>query len=515
MSTAQGVENSSADESGAGQNKNVVVVGAGNAGLVAALAAREAGAHVIVLESASCELRGGNSRFSGAIFRAAHTGLDSIAPLLCESSRVWLDRVDIAPYTTEDYLADWLKVTAGRPDRALVDTVIGNSYETLAWMQGQGVEWELTVGKLFQADAFEAVGKQSLPPGGAIRARHEGVGLVENLFTAVEKAGIEIRYESPAIGLMTSGSRIDGVLVRSRDQVVEVPGVVVLAAGGFESNPEMRARYLGEGWDVVKVRGTRFNMGTMLTAAMTAGAKPVGHWQGCHAAPIDAGAPPVGDLKMTDKYSRYSFPYSVMVNVNAERFIDEGEDQVWLTYAKTGSAVRAQPTGVAFQIFDQQAIPLLEPRYSTGTPIEAGTIEELAGKLGLPAAALRRTVDDFNAAVPDDAKERFDPQLTDGVRAEPAGQPVRSNWARRIEEPPFVVYPVACGITFTYGGLTVDTTAQVLDTEGRVMPDLFATGEITGDFFYFNYTAGAGLMRGAVLGRLAGEHAAAAAVAAG
>src|SRR5579862_7145819 len=168
MSTAQA----------AGKNKDVVVVGAGNAGLVAALAAHEAGASVIVLESASYELRGGNSRFSGAIFRAAHSGLDSIAPLLCESSRAWLDRVDVAPYTTGDYLADWLKVTAGRPDRALVETVIGQSYDTLAWMQGQGVEWELTVGKLFQADAFEAAGQQALPPGGAIRARHEGVGLV-------------------------------------------------------------------------------------------------------------------------------------------------------------------------------------------------------------------------------------------------------------------------------------------------------------------------------------------------
>jgi tricarballylate dehydrogenase len=495
----------------AGHSKDVVVVGAGNAGLVAALAAHEAGGHVIVLESASYELRGGNSRFSGGIFRAAHTGLDNIAPLLCESSQAWLDRVEVAPYTTEDYLADWLQVTAGRPDRALVDTVIGSSYDTLAWMQGQGVEWELTVGKLFQQDAFAGGTKQALPPGGAIRARHEGVGLMENLFTAVEKAGIEIRYEAPAAGLMMSGSRIDGVLVRSRDQLVEVPGVVVLAAGGFEANPELRARYLGDGWDLVKVRGTRFNMGTMLTAAMTAGARPAGHWQGCHAVPIDAAAPPVGDLTMTDKYSRYSFPYSVMVNVNAERFVDEGEDQVWLTYAKTGSAVRAQPRGLAFQIFDQQAIPLLEPRYSTGTPVQADSIEGLAGELGLPAAALAQTVEAFNAAVPGDAGERFDPQRNDGVRAEPAGQPARSNWARRVDQPPFVAYPVACGITFTYGGLSVDPAARVLDTEGRVMPGLFAAGELTGDFFYFNYAAGAGLMRGAVLGRLAGQHAAQAA----
>lgn len=490
---------------------DVVVVGAGNAALVAALAAHEAGARVVVLESASTDLRGGNSRFSGGIFRVAHTGLAGLAPLLCESSRPWLDRVDVGPYTTDDYRADWLRVGAGRPGRALVDLVIDSSYETLGWMQARGVEWELTVGKLFAEDAFAGGTRQALPPGGAIRARHEGIGLMENLFTAVEKAGIEVRYESPAVGLITSGSQVSGVRVRSSDRLVDVPGVVVLAAGGFEANPEMRARYLGAGWDLVKVRGTRFNMGTMLAAAMTAGAQPVGHWQGCHAVPIDACAPAVGDLTMTDKYSRYTFPYSLMVNVHAERFVDEGEDQVWLTYAKTGSAIRAQPTGVAFQLFDQQGIPLLEPRYSTGAPVRADTVEGLARELGLPPASLRRTVDTFNAAVPDDADDRFDPQHNDGLRAEPAGQPVKSNWARRLEVPPFVAYPVACGITFTYGGLAVDTSARVLDTEGRVMPGLFAAGEITGDFFYFNYTAGAGLMRGAVLGRLAGQHAAQAA----
>jgi tricarballylate dehydrogenase len=491
--------------------KDVVVVGAGNAGLVAALAAAEAGGRVILLESAPEAERGGNSRFSGGIFRTAHQGLADLAPLICPDGRRWLDHVDVAPYTADDYLADWLRVSAARANRALVDTVIGCSQETLAWMQARGVEWELSVGKLFREDAFTDGNRPALPPGGAIRARHEGVGLVASLFQAVEKAGIEIRYESPAAGLMTDGSQICGVRVRSRDQFIEVPGTVVLAAGGFEANPEMRARYLGSGWDLVKVRGTRFNMGTMLGAALAAGARPAGHWQGCHAVPIDAGAPAVGDLRMTDKYSRYSFPYALMVNVHGERFIDEGEDQVWLTYAKTGSAVRAQPTGVAFQIFDQQGIPLLEPRYSTGTPVQADSIEGLARELGLPPGQLRRTVDAFNAAVPDNAQARFNPQDNDGVAAQPAGQPVKSNWARRLDEPPFVAYPVACGITFTYGGVNVDTAARVLDTEGRVMPNLFAAGEITGEFFYFNYGAGAGLMRGAVFGRLAGTGAAQAA----
>jgi tricarballylate dehydrogenase len=493
-----------------GTSGDVVVVGAGNAALVAALTAKQSGANVIVLESATKAERGGNSRFAGAIFRTAHDGLDSLAPLLGEDGRQWLDRVEVTPYTPEDYRADWRQLSADRPDQDLVDTVIDQSYDTMAWMRDQGVEWEFTLGKLFREDAFDASTKVVLPPGGAVRARHEGVGLVAKLFQAVERAGIEIRYESPAIELITSGSEVTGVRVRARDRLVDVPGTVILASGGFEASAEMRARYLGAGWDLVKVRGSRFNQGTMLGAAISAGAGTTGHWQGCHAVPVDAAAPAFGDLKFTDKFSRYSFPYAVMVNSSAQRFVDEGEDQVWLIYAKTGSAVRAQPGGVAYQIFDQRGIPLLEPRYSTGTPVQADTLEELAGLLGLPPASLRHTVDAFNASVPADADQRFDPLRNDGVRAQPAGQPPKSNWSRRIDRPPFVAYPVACGITFTYGGLSVDTSARVLDTERRVMPGLFATGEITGDFFYFNYGGGAGLMRGAVFGRLAGRHAAAA-----
>jgi tricarballylate dehydrogenase len=317
-------------------------------------------------------------------------------------------------------------------------------------------------------------------------------------------------YDAPAAALLTAGSTVEGVRVRRTDHVVDLVGTVVLASGGFESNPEMRLRYLGSGWDLVKVRGTRFNMGIMLVQALGAGAQPAGHWEGCHAAPIDAAAPPVGDRRMTDKYSRYSYPYSLMVNVRGERFIDEGEEQVWLTYAKTGSAVRAQPTGVAYQLFDQKTVHLLEPRYSTGTPVEAATVPELAEKLSVPSATLERTIQAFNNAVPADAAQRFNPFTNDGLAAFPEQQPAKSNWAQRLDQPPYVAYAVACGITFTYGGLKVDTSARVLDTEGRPMPGLFATGEIIGEFFYFNYGAGTGLMRGAVFGRIAGEGAAAA-----
>lgn len=486
---------------------DVIVVGAGNAGLTAALAAHEAGAKVLVLEAANEAERGGNSAFTGGIFRAVHSGLESIKPILNDSNERWYTRVTTDPYTADDYRHDWMSTSDSLPEPELVDMVISKSWDTLVWMHSKGVEFELSADKLVDPDK-QLAGKVGLPPGAAIRAYHEGVGLMERLFEAVEAAGIEIWYDAPGARLITAGASIEGVVVRREDEFVEVRGSVVLAAGGFEANPEMRRRYLGVGWDLVKVRGTRFNMGAMLTQAMLSSAQPSGHWGGAHAVPIDLNAPPVGNLKMTDKYSRYSYPYALLVNNAGQRFIDEGEAQVFMTYAKTGWAIRAQDRTRAYQIFDQNTIHLLEPRYSTATPISADTLEELAGKLGIDVGGLAKTVADFNASVATDATTRFDPFKLDGVLAKPDGQPVKSNWALPLDSGPFVAYPVGCGITFTYGGLRVDTEARVLSNEGLPMPDLYATGEISGGFFFHNYAAGAGLMRGAVFGKIAGTNAA-------
>ncbi|GAA1062335.1 FAD-dependent tricarballylate dehydrogenase TcuA [Agromyces bracchium] len=488
---------------------DVIVAGAGNAALTAALAAHDEGARVLVLEAASREERGGNSRFTGAIFRVIHDGLDSLKPILDPMNEKWYHRVAVAPYSTEDYAADWNRTSEGRQDDELMRLTIEKSFETVQWMHGKGVKWELTANKLVDPDKQDEHTTITLAPGGALRVLHEGVGLVDDLFAAVEATDIDVWYDSPAHDLITSGSTVLGIRVRKGDEFVDVLGTVVLASGGFEANPEMRLRYLGYGWDLVKVRGTRFNMGQMHTKSIAAGAQPVGHWGGAHAVPIDASAPPVGDLRITDKMSRYSYPYALLVNRDGRRFIDEGEDNVFLTYAKTGWAVRAQPGGIAYQIFDQKTIHLLEPRYATGTPIVADTLEELAAVLGINTRNLLKTVAEFNDAVADDAEDRVDPFALDGVSAEPADQPAKSNWARRLEEGPFVCYPVMCGITFTYGGIRIDADARVIDQEGHAMPGLYATGEITGGFFYHNYGAGAGLVRGAVFGRIAGRNAAA------
>ncbi len=489
------------------RDRDVIVVGAGNAGLVAALAAADLGARVLVLEAAPRAERGGNSRFSGGIFRLAHEGLDSLRPLLAEHAQVPFERLRVDPYTAPAYAKEWDATSRGHADAQLTRTVIERSADTLRWMRDRGVEWELTADKLWDPDKIDPSRTYSLPPGAAVRAVGEGVGLMERLFAAVERNGIEVWYDAPAHGLVMTGSAVEGVRVRRRDRFEDVRGAVVLACGGFEANPEMRLRYLGEGWDLVKVRGTRFNMGTMLRRALEADAQPAGHWGGAHATPIDAAAPPTGDLALTDKMSRYSYPYAILVDRGGDRFVDEGEAQVFLTYAKTGAAIRSREGGVAFQVFDQRTIHLLEPRYATGTPVQADTLDQLAARLGMPAARLARTVAGYNDSVSADADARFDPFTTDGVSASPPGQPRKSNWALRVDRPPYVAYAVACGITFTYGGLKVDATAHVLDTEGRPMDGLYAAGEITGDFFYFNYPGGAGLMRGAVFGRIAGANA--------
>lgn len=486
---------------------DVVVVGAGNAALTAALAAAEQGARVVVLEAAPKELRGGNSRFSGGIFRFAHGGLDHLRPLLTEEGARWIDRVSVDAYEPQRFGADIDLVCQGRSDGDLIRTLIDTSFDTMAWMQRHGVRWELVVDKLFDPASLPAGQRYAVPPGGAVRATNEGIGLMYDLFGAVEAEGITVRYDAPAQELLMEGTTCVGVRVRQADRFVDMrAAAVVLACGGFESNPELRLRYLGEGWDLVKVRGTRFNMGTMLLGALAAGAAPAGHWGGAHASPLDAHAPDVGELALTDRMSRYSYPYSLLVDRTGQRFVDEGEDEVWLTYAKTGWAIRARPGARAWQIFDQKTLHLLEPRYATAIPVEANTLEDLAAKLGLSAPGLRGTVAEFNAACADG--RGFDPFHKDGLSTDSSIGPPKSNWALRLDTPPFVAFAVTCGITFTYGGLHIDSTARVIDTVGRPMAGLYATGEIAGGFFFHNYAAGSGLMRGATFGRIAGREAA-------
>ena len=487
---------------------DVIVVGAGNAALSAALAASLEGAHVAVLEKAPYALRGGNTRFTGGLFRCTYNGLDDLLPIIRDHDNP--EDVIVEPYRRADFLADIERMTGGRADPELSRVLVDRSYDTVRWMADLGVEWEFN-------RAVGAVGvpgqKVKLPFGAALRAKGEGVGLSNNLFRLVEEAEIPIYYETQARRILTDATgRVTGVEVRTpKGLAVLACKALVLASGGFQANPEMRTAYLGPAWSLVKVRGTRFNTGEMIRSVIDIGGQAYGQWSGCHATPIDADAPEYGDLRLTDRTNRLSYPYSIMVNLRGERFVDEGEDFNLYTYAKTGEAILRQPHALAFQVFDQKTIPLLEKRYETGRPFEADSISGLAdaisaryGVLGFDRERFIDTVLEFNEAVQEGP---FDPYILDGKRTVGL-RPDKSNWALRLDTPPFRAYAVTAGITFTYGGIRISPEAEVLDHLGHPIPGLFATGEMTGGFFYYNYPGGSGLTRGAVFGRIAGQNAA-------
>jgi tricarballylate dehydrogenase len=283
---------------------------------------------------------------------------------------------------------------------------------------------------------------------------------------------------------------------------------VVLATGGFESNAEWRARYLGPSWDLAKVRGTRFNAGDGIRMALDAGASPAGHWSGCHAVAWDLNAPEFGDLAVGDGFQKHSYPFGIVVNARGERFLDEGADFRNYTYAKYGREILEQPGRLAWQVFDAKVAGLLRHEYRIRqvTKVAAATLHELAiGMEGVDAAGFLRTVEGFNAAV--QVEVPFNPNELDG-RGTRRITPPKSNWANRLDEPPFEAYAVTCGITFTFGGVRIDSGARVLDVAGQPIPGLFACGEMAGGLFFFNYPGGSGLTAGAVFGRVAGANAA-------
>ena len=242
----------------------------------------------------------------------------------------------------------------------------------------------------------------------------------------------------------------------------------------------------------------------IVRAALAAGARQAGQWAGCHATPIDADAPPVGDLRCTDALPRRSYPLGITVNLEGERFADEGQGFAEQSFVTIGSLILRQTDGVAFQVFDAKALPHLEPRYGGALRAEADDAAGLARRLGIEPDALTRTVDGFNAAA---HRAGYEPRRLDG-RSTTGLRPTKSNWAVTLDVPPFVAFTVTGGITYTYGGLKISTRAEVLDRRDRAIPGLFAAGEIVGGIFLHNSLRAAGLMHGSVFGRLAGIHAA-------
>jgi tricarballylate dehydrogenase len=361
---------------------------------------------------------------------------------------------------------------------------------------------------IYGRQAFKIDNKFKFWGGLTVESVGGGPGLVNMLTAAARKRSIEIRYSTRGLDLLFDGNRVEGVRVRQNGEVRELRAKsVVLACGGFEANPEWRTRYLGPGWDLAKVRGSRYNTGDGIRMALTIGAAPRGNWSGCHAVQWEMNAPEFGDLAVGDQFQKHSYPFSILVNASGKRFVDEGADFRNYTYAKYGRVVLDQPGQFAWQVFDHKTKHLQRDEYKIRqiTKVTANTIEELAQKLdGVNAAELLKTIKEYNAAVRTDVP--FNPNIKDG-RCTQGLAINKSNWANTIDTPPFEGYAVTCGVTFTFGGLRINTEGEVLNTDYQPMRGLYAAGELVGGLFYFNYPGGSGLASGTVFGRIAGTSA--------
>jgi len=484
---------------------DVIVVGGGNAAFCAALAAREHCDRVLVLERAPEEEAGGNSRFTAGLLRVVYRGVDDIKRLIPDLSEQEISNTDFGTYTEEQFLDDMARVTEYRCDPDLTEVLVKQSLPTALWMRGKGVRFTAAWGR----QAFKVEDRFKFWGGLTVEAVGGGPGLVDSLTQAARKDGIDIWYESRAVSLIADDDGIHGVILKKAGKTVEVKSrSVVLAAGGFQANTEWRTRYLGPGWELAKVRGTRFNTGDAIRMALDIGAQPIGNWSGCHAVAWERNAPEFGDLAVGDQFQKHSYPWGIYVNAEGRRFVDEGADFRNYTYARYGRVILQQPGQFAWQIFDGKVKHLLRDEYKIRqvTKRVANTLPELVSVLDdVNAEAALREIQNYNAAVRTDIA--FNPNIKDGRRTEGLAVP-KSNWANTIDTPPFEAYAVTCGITFSFGGLRINTDAQVINSDGQPMRGLYAAGELVGGIFWFNYPGGSGLTNGAVFGRIAGANAA-------
>lgn len=485
----------------ADRSVDVVVVGAGNAAMCAALAAREQGASVLVLERAPEEERGGNSTYTAGNIRTAFNGVEDIKALVPDLTEEEIATTDFGTYTEDEFFDDMGRITEYRTDPDMCELLVRRSFETMKWMRDKGVKFLPIYGK----QAFKIDGKFKFWGGLVVQAWGGGPGLVDALHESAKKEGIEVLYRAHARSLLADDDGVHGVNVRQDGKSFQVKAkAVILACGGFESNPEWRTRYLGPGWDLAKVRGTRYNTGDGIQMAMDIGARPYGNWSGCHAVGWDFNAPEFGDLTVGDNFQKHSYPWGIMINANGKRFVDEGADFRNYTYAKYGRVILGQPHQMAWQVFDNKIIPNLREEYRIRqvTKVRADSLEELAEKMeGVDAQGFLEEVKRYNEAVRTDIP--YNPNVKDG-RCTEGLEINKTNWAHRLDEPPFEAYQTTCGVTFTFGGLRIDTDAAVLDAGEARIPGLYAAGELVGGLFYFNYPGGTGLMAGAVFGKIAG-----------
>ncbi|GAA6208349.1 FAD-dependent tricarballylate dehydrogenase TcuA [Cognatishimia sp. WU-CL00825] len=452
---------------------DIAVVGGGNAGLCAAITAAEAGAKVVILEAAPKAYRGGNSRHTRN-FRCMHSG--PLGPLT-------------GSYSQQEYFDDLLKVTAGKTDEKLARLAICQSEECLPWMQQHGVRFQPSLSgtlSLAQTNAFFLGG---------------GKALVNAYYRTAEALGVDVFYDTKVTHLNQNDGHIDWVDYEQNGGKKRLtPKAVIVASGGFQADTDWLARAWGPAAKNFLIRGTPYNKGVVLADLLKQDVTQVGDPTQCHAVAIDGRAPKFdgGIVTRLD-----CVPFSIVVNNRGDRFYDEGED-VWpKRYAIWGRLVAAQPDQVGYAIIDSKSLDKFMP--SVFPPIKAQSIPELAAKMGLPVEKLCHTVERFNAACGDGTG--FQPNALDSV-ATTGLEPEKTNWARPISEAPFYGYSLRTGVTFTYLGLQVDSTAQCATAHGPIR-NLWAAGEtMAGSILGQGYLAGFGMTIGTVFGRIAGQEAA-------
>jgi tricarballylate dehydrogenase len=455
-----------------GKRYDVLIVGGGNAALCAAISARREGASVLILEAAPKFYRGGNTRHTRNIRCAHDTATDTLT----------------GPYPEAELWDDLLRVTGGHTDERLARQMIHLSKEILPWLGEQGIRFQpplegtLSLGR---TNAFFLGG---------------GRAMLNSLYKTAERLGVDVVYEAPVIALeirdgffLSATARVDGAprQVRAR--------ALVAAAGGFEANIEWLKQYWGPAADNFLVRGTPYNQGSILRMLLDSGVQEVGDPTQCHAVAIDARSPKY-DGGIVTRLDCVIF--GIVVNREAKRFYDEGED-IWpKRYAIWGRLLAGQPDQIGYIVFDSTALNLFIP--SLFPAVQAGSIRGLAERFKLDPDALERTVAAYNAAV---RPGTFNFLELDDCRTEGLTPP-KSHWARRIEQPPFYGYPVRPGITFTYLGTRVDHEARMVMNSGVASANLFAAGEImAGNVLGRGYAAGIGMTIGSVFGRIAGREA--------
>lgn len=488
--------------------RRVVVAGAGLAGLAAAISAREAGAEVTLIEKGGPEDVGGNCAFSGGLVLFRYGDVSDLLGIT-EAKAELLDaeRVEAPGYSAADYVEDLVEMSRGRADRELAEVLAAESLETIRWLARCGVQFEFG-----EFGAYVRDGALHVPPSG--QALHTcgrqtpGLSMILPLVEQAERLGVTVEYSCALQDVALAQQRVTGIVARgARGEIRSLPAdSVVIASGGFQGSPALRRERLGAQWETVRLRGTRHSTGDGMEAALRAGAGCAGDWSACHSAAVDPAVPAPRRNDDPSGAQLHSFWLGIMVNRRGERFVDEGPGAWIRHYSKMGKAILSQPNQEAWQIFDQRAAERVLASHPTVTAIEAGSLNGLARELGLPAATLEHTIAEFNRAARD-ATDPFDPDVEDGRRTRGL-TPDKSNWAMPLDRPPYIALPATTGLTFTLAGLRIDTGGRVQGENGTPITGLYAAGECTGGLFFADYPGGSGLMRAAVLGRIAGQGAA-------